>query len=63
MMADGLTKALQGPAFKEFTHQLGMTDITSLIQEKELSNTTPEDLEELILDELEVADIWGSRSI
>ena len=27
LMADGLTKALQGPKFKEFISQLGMVDI------------------------------------
>jgi hypothetical protein len=33
LMADGLTKALQGPVFTNFTRQLGLTNITDRLQQ------------------------------
>jgi hypothetical protein len=35
-MADGLTKALQGPKFTEFVKQLNLVDIKEQLQKKRL---------------------------
>ena len=46
-MADGLTKALQGPKFKEFISQLGMVDIQERLERRrcEEKDYSQEDLE------------------
>ena len=37
LMADGLTKALQGPKFKEFVSQLNLVDIHKRLERRRLT--------------------------
>jgi len=59
LMADGLTKALQGPKFEEFVRQLGLTDIGTQLQEKRLEEMTQDDLECRIQQAFDMADCMG----
>ena len=45
LMADGLTKALQGPKFKEFIKQLNLVDIQERLEKRRVEEITQEDLE------------------
>ena len=58
LMADGLTKALQGPKFKEFISQLGMVDIQERLERRrrEEKDYSQEDLEARIQEALDIAD-------
>ena len=53
LMADGLTKALQSSRFKEFTSQLGLEDITTLLKCRETVEMTREEVEEIIQAEVD----------
>ena len=46
LMADGLTKSLQGPRFKQFVQQLGMIDVTDRLKEHQLAELKAEDLQD-----------------
>ncbi|KAM4058130.1 polyprotein [Hirsutella rhossiliensis] len=48
LMADGLTKALQGPHFEAFVKQMGLEDVTSLLAGRSLPETDDEELQEQI---------------
>ena len=52
-MADGLTKALQGPRFQEFIKQIGLVDIANRLIEQSTNKITTEHLNDLIQDEAE----------
>ena len=43
LVADGLTKALQGEKFKTFRSQLGLVDITDLLGQRPLLEMNEED--------------------
>jgi len=59
LMADGLTKALQGPKFEEFVRQIGLVDIGAQLQEKKLEEMTQDDLECRIQQAFDMADCAG----
>ena len=44
LMADGLTKALQGPKFSKFREQLNLIDISSTLQQRRPPEVTPEEV-------------------
>ena len=44
MIADGLTKALSGPAYKEFVNQIGLRDISHHLDRRLLAEITDADL-------------------
>ncbi|KAM4066975.1 reverse transcriptase (RNA-dependent DNA polymerase) [Hirsutella rhossiliensis] len=46
MMADGLTKALQGPKFQAFVNQIGLHDISDRLASRELPESTDSILQE-----------------
>jgi len=49
MIADGLTKALQGSKFETFRHQIGLVDISNRLDERRAKEfTEEEDLERLV---------------
>jgi len=56
LMADGLTKALQGPKFKEFTKQLNLVDIQERLERRRLEELSREDLEAQIQKAFDTAD-------
>ena len=56
LMADGLTKALQGPKFKEFISQLGMVDIQERLERRRTEELSQEDLEAHIQKAFDIAD-------
>lgn len=37
IIADGLTKPLHGPAYKEFVKQIGLTDISNQLEKRRLN--------------------------
>jgi len=47
MLADGLTKALQGDKFVAFKRQLGLTDIRSELEARKLRELTTDDLDQM----------------
>ncbi|KJZ69301.1 hypothetical protein HIM_11314 [Hirsutella minnesotensis 3608] len=53
LIADGLTKALQGPKFEEFTRQLGLHDISERLQAREQQEIKESDLHNHIQRKLE----------
>jgi len=55
-MADGLTKALQGPKFKEFIQQIGLVDIRERLERRRTEEFSQEDLEARIQEALDIAD-------
>src|SRR5437667_940254 len=58
LMADGLTKALQGPKLKELILQIGMVDIQERLERRrrEEKDYSQEDLEARIQEALDIAD-------
>ena len=48
MMADGLTKALQGNSFKAFVSQIGLVDVKEQLDQRGLREFSAEELEEEI---------------
>jgi hypothetical protein len=58
LMADGLTKALQGPKFKEFILQIGLVDIRERLESRRSmeKDYSQEDLEARIQEALDIAD-------
>ena len=58
LMADGLTKALQGPKFKEFISQLNLVDIHERLERRRLTEKefSQEDLEAHIQETFDIAD-------
>ena len=48
MMADSLTKALQGNSFKVFVSQIGLVDVKEQLEQRELREFSAEELEEEI---------------
>jgi hypothetical protein len=65
LMADGLTKALQGPKFKEFVSQLNLVDIHERLERRRLTEKefSQEDLEAHIQETFNTADGPGSTGI
>ena len=53
LMADGLTKPLQGTMFKAFIDQIGLVDITEQLEQRGLLDMTAEDLEDEIQRQVE----------
>jgi hypothetical protein len=56
LMADGLTKALQGPKFKEFIQQIGLVDIRERLERRCTEEFSQEDLEARIQKAFDIAD-------
>ena len=56
LMADGLTKALQGPKFKEFIQQIGLVDIRERLERRRTEEFSQEDLEARIREGFDLAD-------
>ena len=56
LMADGLTKALQGPKFKEFIQQIGLVDIRERLERRRTEEFSQEDLEAHIQKAFDIAD-------
>ena len=56
LMADGLTKALQGPKFKEFIQQIGLVDIRERLERRRTEEFSQEDLEARIQEALDITD-------
>ena len=58
LMADGLTKALQGLKFKEFILQIRLVDIRERLESRRLTEKdySQEDLEARIQEALDIAD-------
>jgi len=53
LIADGLTKPLQGTIFKAFIDQIGLVDITEQLEQRGLLDMTAEDLEDEIQRQVE----------
>ena len=60
LMADGLTKALQGAKFAEFIKQLNLIDIKERLEQKHLKEMTRDDLEAKVQRAIDMAD--GSQN-
>ena len=56
LMADGLTKALQGPKFKEFIQQIGLVDIRERLERRRTEEFSQEDLEARIQKAFDITD-------
>ena len=59
LMADCLTKALQGPKFKEFIQQIGLVDIRERLERRRTEEFSQEDLEAHIQEVVDIADGAG----
>ena len=59
LMADGLTKALQGPKFKEFIQQIGLVDLRERLERRRTEEFSQEDLEAYIQEAVDIADRAG----
>ena len=53
IMADGLTKALQGTAFKTFVEQIGLVDVKDQLEERGLREVSAEQLDEEVQGQIE----------
>ena len=53
IMADGLTKALQGTAFKAFIEQIGLMDVKDQLEEWGLREVSAEQLDEEVQGQIE----------
>src|SRR6185437_7552989 len=56
LMADGLTKALQGAKFKAFVQQLNLVDIKERLEQKHLKEITRDNLEAKVQRAVDMAD-------
>ena len=53
MMADGLTKALQGARFEAFVSQIGLVDVKNQLDERGLREISTEQLDEEIQNQID----------
>ena len=60
IMADGLTKALQGTAFKAFIEQIGLVDVKDQLEERGLREVSAEQFDEEVQGQIEQMKVFRS---
>ena len=60
IMADGLTKALQGTAFKAFVEQIGLVDVKDQLEERGLREVSAEQFDEEVQGQIEQMEVFRS---
>lgn len=59
MIADGLTKALSGPTFQQFVHQIGLVDVSCHLEKRQLDDLN----EETMLEEMAKLDLHTDEAV
>ena len=60
IMADGLTKVLQGTVFKAFVEQIRLVDVKDQLQERGLREVSAEQFDEEVQGQIEQMEVFRS---